>query len=81
MSVEVRWFASLSETVGRSDERIELAPGSDVSALWAALVARHPALGALGYRPLVACDREYAGWDRALDGVDEVAFLPPVSGG
>jgi molybdopterin converting factor small subunit len=45
------------------------------------LVARHPALDAIGYRPLVACDLEYSSWDRALDGVREVAFLPPVSGG
>ena len=40
-----------------------------------------PALRNLDYRPLVACDLSYADWDAALDGVAEVAFLPPVSGG
>jgi molybdopterin converting factor small subunit len=30
---------------------------------------------------MIACDMEYAGWDHLLEGVDEVAFLPPVSGG
>ncbi len=55
--------------------------GADVSALWSALVERHPALESTGFRPLVACDMEYAGWDASLEGVREVAFLPPVSGG
>jgi molybdopterin converting factor small subunit len=32
-------------------------------------------------KPAAACDGIYAGWDRILDGVAEVAFLPPVSGG
>ena len=53
----------------------------DVEGLWALLLERHPALGELGFKPLVACDLDYADWDRKLDGVREVAFLPPVSGG
>jgi molybdopterin converting factor small subunit len=79
--VEVRYLASLAERAGRAAEFVELDPGADVERLWARLVERHPALGQLGYRPLVACDLEYAAWDRRLDGVREVAFLPPVSGG
>jgi len=81
MRVEVRYFASLVDRTGVETERVELDPGAGVAELWALLVARHPALGAIGYRPLVACDLEYARWDRTLDDVREVAFLPPVSGG
>ena len=79
--VAVRWFAALVDHTGCSEESVELAPGSDVQALWDALVERHPALGDLAFRPLVACDLDYAEWDRPLEGVREVAFLPPVSGG
>jgi len=81
MKVDVLLFASLADRAGTASETVELPPGADVAALWEALVARHPALDAAGYRPMAACDREYAEWDRRLDGVREVAFLPPVSGG
>lgn len=81
MNVEVRYFASLAESVGCRSEWIELPEGTDVAGLWERLAERHAALGRLGYRPLAACDLEYASWDRSLDGVREVAFLPPVSGG
>lgn len=81
MTVRVRYFASLRDRTGVGEETIDIAPGTDVSALWATLGARHPRLGAFGVTPLVACDMAYASWDRILDGVAEVAFLPPVSGG
>ena len=49
--------------------------------LWTRLGERHPGLARLSYRPLVACDADYADWDRSLDDVHEVSFLPPMSGG
>ncbi len=81
MNVEVRYFASLVDRSGCSTERVVLEPTADVARLWRRLVELHPALGEIGYRPLVACDREYAPWERPLAGVREVAFLPPFSGG
>jgi len=81
MIVQVRFFASLVDRTGRATEEVEIAPGTDVNGLWLELQGRHAALVDLPYRPLVACDLAYAAWDRSLDGVREVAFLPPVSGG
>ena len=81
MQLRVRYFASLTELVGSRVESVEIDAGSDVNGLWRLLVERHSALGDLSYRPLVACDQVYADWDRPLEGVGEVAFLPPVSGG
>ena len=81
MAIEVRFFASLAETVGSTTEMIELPDGATVEDLWAELGRRHSGLAQLAYRPLVACDRDYSEWDRTLEGVQEVAFLPPVSGG
>ena len=81
MQVEVLYFASLRERVGTGQETLELDPDLDLDGLWTLLVRRHPALAGFLPRPLAACDREYAPWDRKLRGVREVAFLPPVSGG
>jgi molybdopterin synthase sulfur carrier subunit len=81
MTIDVRFFASLADSTGAAETRVELPAGSDVAALWRTLVERFPDLGAAGFRPLVACDMEYARWDASLDGVREVAFLPPLSGG
>jgi molybdopterin converting factor subunit 1 len=81
VSVNVRFFASLVQHAGCAAETVEIEPSMDVEALWDLLVQRHPALASLAYEPLVACDLEYADWSRSLQGVREVAFLPPVSGG
>ena len=81
MTLRVLYFASLRDRAGVGEETVEIAPGTDVTALWSLLGERHPPLSAAGVKPLVACDRAYAAWDRVLDGVAEVAFLPPVSGG
>ncbi len=81
MTIEVRFFASLVDSTGAARDRVELPAVSDVSALWRTLVERYPALETTRIRPLVACDMVYATWDASLDGVREVAFLPPVSGG
>jgi molybdopterin synthase sulfur carrier subunit len=81
VKLEVRFFASLAERTGCSRETIDLAGVGDVAALWDELARRHPGLGELSYRPMVACDLRYADWSSSLEGVREVAFLPPVSGG
>ena len=81
MKIRVRFFASLVDRTGCTEETVELPPPADVARLWEALIERHPELGRLAYRPAVACDLEYADWGRELGEVREVAFLPPVSGG
>jgi molybdopterin synthase sulfur carrier subunit len=79
--VRVLYFASLKERAGGSAETIDVPAGCDVAALWSILQRTHPRLGEVTTRPLAACDMTLASWDRSLDGVSEVAFLPPVSGG
>jgi molybdopterin converting factor small subunit len=81
MVVEVRLFASLAERAGWSSRMVEIDPGMIVEDLWRLLQQRHAGLTTLTYRPLAACDRVYAAWDRGLQGVHEVAFMPPLSGG
>jgi MoaE-MoaD fusion protein len=80
MRVHVRTFAVLRELAAdRCD--LELDDGTDLDAAWAALADRYR--GLVPHRPFVRAARNgaYAGWDTVLLDGDEVAFLPPVSGG
>lgn len=79
--MDVLFFASLADRAGRKAARVDLPSGADVEALWQRLLVEYPGLRLVGQRPMVACDLQYAAWDRRLDDVREVAFVPPVSGG
>lgn len=80
MRVAVRFFAQLRELATDRCE-LELAEGAVLADAWDASVARFAALEP--HRPYVrgARNATYAPWDQALADGDEVAFLPPVSGG
>ncbi len=80
-TVEVLFFASLAERAGARSIRVSLRPDDRVCDLWERLRRDHPGLASVRFRPLVACDRAWAGWEQTLEGVREVAFVPPVSGG
>jgi MoaE-MoaD fusion protein len=74
--VTVRLFANLRERAGASSRRLELADGAVVADVWPALE--------LGDEPpglLFAVNRAYAGRESPLAEGDEVALIPPVSGG
>jgi molybdopterin converting factor subunit 1 len=81
VSLHVLYFASLRDRAGVSREEVEISEGWTATDLWEALGRRHPALAGFHPRPLVACDKVYATWETSLNGVREIAFLPPVSGG
>jgi molybdopterin converting factor subunit 1 len=79
--VRVRLFAIQREQAGSRSVELELAHGATIEDAWAALVARFPVL-APG-RPSVRFARNgaYAGPEEVLADGDEVAVIPPVSGG
>lgn len=81
MHVTVRLFARLREIAGGADLSLELPAGSTAGDAWAALTARHPELG--GYTSSISCavNEDYSRMSVPLRDGDEVAFLPPVSGG
>src|SRR6478672_5229018 len=81
MRVRVRLFAMQRELAGTRQVELELGPGATIEAAWEALVGRFPVL-APG-RPAVRFARNgaYAPADAALVDGDEVAMIPPVSGG
>jgi molybdopterin converting factor subunit 1 len=79
LRVRVRLFASFREAAGTAHLMCELDDGARVSDLLAWLAERIPALGAT--RGLVAVNQSYVDPDALLHDDDEVALIPPVSGG
>ena len=81
MLVTVRLFARLREIVGAPEISRDVEPGATVGSVWGDLVRERPELA--GYQQSIssAVNADYARMDRVLRDGDEVAFLPPVSGG
>src|SRR6266851_3257601 len=81
MRVRVLFFGRLKDIVGRSEENAELSEGARVEDLFARYGRSFPELAQ--FRPSVAAsvNQEFAEWRAPLSSGDEVAFLPPVSGG
>jgi len=81
--IEVLYFAWVRERIGQSGERVETGAGT-VAELVAELRAREDRY-ALAFADLsalrVALDQELADFDSPLEGVREVAFFPPMTGG
>jgi molybdopterin synthase catalytic subunit len=81
MKVRVRFFASAREKARVDETERELAGGARVADLWEALCSEYPALNDLTAAMSFAVNREYAERSQALAEGDEVALIPPVSGG
>jgi molybdopterin converting factor subunit 1 len=81
MRVTIRLFARLRDLAG-SGELVRDVPGpATVQSVWRALVTEMPALGDYERTMSVAVNADYARMSAPVTDGDEVAFLPPVSGG
>jgi molybdopterin synthase catalytic subunit len=81
MRVRVLFFGPLKDLVGTSSEEIDLPAGSDLRAVFEHYQARQPRLGELARSIVMARNREFAPPSTPVSEGDEIAFLPPVSGG
>ena len=79
--VKVLFFGRLKEIAGAAEELVELTPGSCIEDLFANFVARQPEFASFRRSLVASRNQEFAAWSTLLDSGDEVAFLPPVSGG
>ena len=79
--IRVRLFAVQRELAGTREVALELPDDADVEAAWAALVVRHPILTPGRASLRFARNGDYADPTTALADGDEVAMIPPVSGG
>src|ERR1700690_2942596 len=81
MRIRVLFFGQLKDIVGIAQEEAELSEGARVEDLFERYGRRFPKLAEFRPSTAASVNQEYAGWSAALASGDEVAFLPPVSGG
>jgi len=81
MMVSVQLFARARDLAGSAMVRVELGDQATVAELKRRLAESHPALAPLLERSAIAVNSEFAGDAVSLQANDQVALLPPVSGG
>ncbi len=81
MRVTVRLFARLRDITGAGELTREAPAGASVGTVWSSLVGDYPELSA--YEKSISCaiNADYSRVTAAVADGDEIAFLPPVSGG
>ncbi|TAK03149.1 molybdopterin converting factor subunit 1 [bacterium] len=81
MKVKVKFFAILRERAGTGEITKEIREGSTVRELWEILKRDYPKLAPVEMRLLYAVNQDYVNADYVLKELDEIVFVPPVSGG
>ena len=81
MKAKVRLFARLSELAGTREAEVEVGEGLTAGEVYRALCGRYPALSGLNGSIRYAVNGEYAEPGHPVGEGDEVALIPPVSGG
>ena len=81
MQIRVKLFALLRDRAGTSDSSLDLSDGATVSCAVDALRAKFPPTAELLPRCAFAVNQSYAALDHVLHDRDELAVIPPVSGG
>jgi molybdopterin synthase catalytic subunit len=81
MRVRILYFGVLKDLVGRPSEEADFPDGADLRAVFDTVAARCPPLKEMARSIVLARNREFADLSTRIEDGDEVAFLPPVSGG
>lgn len=76
MSIKIRYFASIREALGRSEDVLEITTSMTAAQIWQQAAQQDaPA------NTIVAINEEFSNWQQTVVDGDEVAFFPPVTGG
>lgn len=81
MVVRLRFFAGLRERLRMSEAERPLPDGATVADAWSALCDAHPQITPFAASMSFAVNREYVDRAHVLRDGDELALIPPVSGG
>ena len=81
MRVTIRLFARLRDLAGSGELVRDMPEAATVHAVWRSLVEEMPTLGEYERTMSVAVNADYSRMSAVVHDGDEVAFLPPVSGG
>ena len=81
MRVRVLFFGRLKEIVGLAEDCADFGAGARVEDVFTRYGQAHPRLADFRSSVVASVNEEFAAWTAAVHAGDEVAFLPPVSGG
>ena len=81
MTVRIRLFARLRDIAGKGELQQQVPQGATVRTIWDSLTCEFPDLKDYQASISTAVNAEYSRMDSPVNEGDEVAFLPPVSGG
>jgi molybdopterin converting factor subunit 1 len=81
MRVTVRLFARLRDITGAAEMARELPSGATIRTVWKELAGEFPGLAEYERSMSSALNADYSRMDAEVHDGDEIAFLPPVSGG
>ena len=81
MRVTVRLFARLRDIAGAAELARDVPPDATIGSVWSALLDEFPDFARYERSISTAVNADYARMDHPVRDGDEVAFLPPVSGG
>ncbi len=81
MKIQIKLFAAAREISERGELELEVAEGLSVKDMKLKISAEHPKLSELILRSAVSLNREFATDESVVHEKDEIALIPPVSGG
>lgn len=81
MRVKMLFFGQVKDLIGTAAETIDIEEGANIEALFHLYARRFPQLAAMERSTVLARNQKIAGRSERLSEGDEIAFLPPVSGG
>jgi molybdopterin converting factor subunit 1 len=81
LRVKVLFFGRVRELTGIAEEAVEIPHGSTLADLFERYAARFPQLAGFRASLVASRNQEFTSWDTYLSADDDIAFLPPVSGG
>jgi len=79
--IKVLFFGRLKEVAGISEACVEVSQGAHIEELFHQYVCGKPELAAYRSSLVASRNQEFVTWNTVLEAGDEIAFLPPVSGG
>jgi molybdopterin converting factor subunit 1 len=81
LRVQVLFFGRIRELTGITEEFIDIPQGATLADLFDRYQGRFPSLAGFRASLVASRNQEFASWETPLSAGDDVAFLPPVSGG
>ena len=81
MHTRVLFFGKLKELAGAAEQSVELRSGATIADLFDRFAQKAPELSSYRSSVVASRNQEFAPWTTVLEPGDEIAFLPPVSGG